>query len=616
MARWTLTGYANQVRIFLFLLILFLVMQGALNFSLLFSARDALTRTVRERASETAREVAVELPGARTGDWVTLAPSGVLASLERRHRLEEVALLRVDGSRAASSEGPPSDQLDPDAALLGPTEHRGFLAGREEIRLEVPWRGRARLVVLRPLLRPDGSLAGILKVVMRPHDLAALERRIRTFALLQAVAAIAVLGLTFAFIRWMLRPFRLLLRTAATALPPHTSEEQAIQRPDDLVSAFQGVVDKLQQHEREAAELWSREDGGIIPPAGPVFRNMPSGLVATDGSGRVTALNPAAARLLGVQEGKAMGRPYADVMSSAPDLATLVADCLESGTAHRRVLVAVRGGAGGHVGASVSPIGGEPPEGVLCLFSDLTEIRDVEEKVRLRESLAEVGEISAGIAHEVRNSLATILGYARLAARGSEGETREHAEAIRKEVESVRAVLSDYLRFARPISMNVEPFQLGDVAGEVAETLRQDAVGAQRTILQEGEWPEIEADEALIRQALMNLVRNGLEAVGAGGRVCLRGIVHHQEGEVEVQVHDDGPGPAEGVGPEELFRPFFTTKREGTGLGLALVRKTVVYHDGRIEVSRGPWGGALFTIHLPLEGAGIERKEASRGVTS
>lgn len=612
MGRWTLAGYANQVRLFLFLLVLFLVMQAALNFSLLFSARDVLSGFERDRVSETARLLAAALPRRPDGDWDIQPPPGVLSALERRRELAGIALLRPDGSIAASSEGPPSGEIDRDVLALAPSERRGFASGREQASLEIPWKGPARLVLLRPLLRPDGSLAGILKVVSRPGALTALDRQVRAFAVVQSAGVIAVLGLTFAFIRWMLRPYRMLVRTAAGALPERPSEEDAIQEPGELVSAFQAVVDKLQSHERDVERLWSEHGAGAMPPAGPVFRDMPSGLVATDRGGTVTAINPAAARILGVEEAGALGSPCAEVLRAAPDLSRLVEDCLRDGIPQRRVLVAVhRGARSSHVGASVSPFGGEGRSGVLCLFSDLTEIRQVEEKVRLRESLAEVGELSAGIAHEVRNALATILGYARLASRASEQEAREHAEAIRKEGESIQGVLSDYLRFARPVSLNLEPFDLGATVADVLQMLQEEPAAAGKRLERQGEWPRIEADEALIRQAVLNLARNAVEAVGEGGRVEILGVLRPADGEFDLVVHDDGPGPAEGVAAEDLFRPFFTTKREGTGLGLALVRKTVVYHDGRIRVDRGPWGGARFTVTLPLEAPGIARKGAS-----
>ena len=133
--------------------------------------------------------------------------------------------------------------------------------------------------------------------------------------------------------------------------------------------------------------------------------------------------------------------------------------------------------------------------------------------------------------------------------------------------------------------------------------MHDDPLAAGREFVVDGEWTEIEADEGLLRQALVNLLRNALEAAGPGGRVGVRGSLHRDPSEFLLEVHDSGPGLAEGVSAADLFRPFFTTKATGIGLGLAWVRKSVVYHDGRVDVGRGPWGGASFRMVLPLRRA-------------
>jgi len=591
--RWTIRGYANQVRLFLTLLVFFLAMQGALNFTLLFTAREGLVAAVRSRLATAAGRIANEIPEESL-------PPGLLAVLARRHGVREAVLLDQAGVVLANSAGPADGGIDPDLADFPADDRLGLDQGRDALLIDVPWRGAGRLALLRPLLASDGRQRGMLKVVGDPDDLIGLVRRTRLFAMLQAAGVAAALALTFAFIRWLLRPYRLLVRTAAAAFPEPASEEQAIQAPGELVATFQGVVDKLRQHERDAAALRAS------PLAGPAIRSLPSGIVATDAAGRVSALNPAAARLLRVDAGWAMGRPYTEVLAAGPELLALVADGQERGIGRSRVLVRIGSGPDvAHLGVSVSSVGPEPGtrSGVLCLFSDLTEIRALEEKVRLRESLAELGQLSAGIAHEVRNSFGTILGYAKLLLKGAEGEAREHAEAIRREVESSRAILEDYLRFARPLSLNLERVSLGDLVTEVIAGLRDDPVAEGREFVVDGQWIEIEADEGLLRQALVNLLRNGLEAAGPGGKVGVRGSLQGDPVEFLLEVHDSGPGLAAEVSAADLFRPFFTTKPTGIGLGLPWVRKTVVYHDGRVDVGRGPWGGASFRIVLPLRRA-------------
>jgi PAS domain S-box-containing protein len=622
MARWTIRGYSNQVRLFLFLVVFFLVMQSTLNFSLLFTARESLTRAAREQAVVTAEQVARELLPAVGGAPGRPVPAAHLARLARTRQLAEVAILEPGGKVVASSSGPGRGAPDPDLADLPSSERRRFILGREGVLLEVPWRGSGRLVVFRPTLEPSsGRVAGLVKVTVRPGDLLGLTRRIRLFAVIQAVGVAAVLLLTFAFIRWMLRPYRLLVRTAGQTLPVPTTEDQAVQSPDSLVHAFQGVVDTLNRQEGEIQSLrQGRSEAGDLH--GPAFQDLPSGVVATDREGTVTAINPAGERILGVPAGSSTGRGYREVLGRSEDLVRLVGECLRGGTSRSRVLVRVRDGRGGasHVGASISPVesrGSGAPSGVLCIFSDLTEIRQVEERVRLRENLAEVGHISAGIAHEVRNSLATILGYARLATRAGADDGREHAGAICKEVEAIQGVLGDYLQFARPLSLNLERVDVGGLALELAATLRRTPAGRSARLEVLGEFAEVEGDEALLQQALGNLLRNALEAAGPEGRVALRGSLPPGGAELVVEVYDDGPGLPPDTDPEELFRPFYSTKREGTGLGLALARKTVVYHDGQLVADQGPWGGARFTVRLPVAPGGQEaaRNGASRAGT-
>jgi len=603
MARWTIRGYANQVRLFLFLVVFFLVMQGALNFSLLFDARDNVARAARQQASQTARQLAAEIPRSEDGATRRINMAAHLARLARTHRLTELALLRPGGVVEASSSNASRGRPDADLALLTESEWRGFATARQAILLEVPWRGPGRLVMFHPLLDPaTGRLQGILKVKLRPVELISLTRRIRVFALVQAVGVVAVVLLTFAFIRWMLQPYRLLVRTAGMALPHGTTEEEAVQRPGGLIEAFQGVVDTLQRQEREIVALRNRRpDQESLQ--GPLVDNLLSGVVVADAGGVVTALNAAGQRILGVSLQDALGVHYRQVVGRSEEMVRLMDGCMQDRKGRSRVLVRMRDGKGGagHLGASVSPLepDGMAAVGVLCIFSDLTEIRQVEERVRLRENLAEVGQQSAGIAHEVRNALATILGYARLAARSPAEEAKEHAAAIGVEVESIQTVLADYLQFARPLSLNLERLQLGKLVREVVADLQREAGPGGASVQVSGEFGEVEGDEVLLRQAIGNLVRNGLEAAGPDGRVALEGRTPAPGKEVILEVHDDGPGLPQGADVEDLFRPFYTTKRDGTGLGLSMARKTVVYHDGEITADRGPWGGARFTITLP-----------------
>jgi signal transduction histidine kinase len=238
--------------------------------------------------------------------------------------------------------------------------------------------------------------------------------------------------------------------------------------------------------------------------------------------------------------------------------------------------------------------------GAICLFTDLTPVIDMEEQLRLKDSLARVGELTAGIAHEFRNGLATIHGYARLLDLDAlPAPYRPHVEGIRQETDALGEVVTNFLTFAKPAQLVLSPVDVGSIAERAAEELRGEAASRGGDITVGGAFAVIEGDDVLLRQAFSNLVRNAVEAcVGAAiaPRVRIEGRV---EGEsLRVFFDDNGPGiPVESR--DRIFRPFFTTRAHGTGLGLALVQKIVVTHNGRIVIGNSASGGASFQVTLP-----------------
>jgi signal transduction histidine kinase len=236
----------------------------------------------------------------------------------------------------------------------------------------------------------------------------------------------------------------------------------------------------------------------------------------------------------------------------------------------------------------------------------------------LKENLAGLGEMSAGIAHEFRNSLATILGYARLIgrravtvggarSRATEGSADcghvDHAGAIVREVESIGRVVEDFLRYARPAALHASQWDPRAVMAEVAAEAARDSERPGVTIAIGGEWPgTIRADEGLLRQAFGNLLRNALEAIPSeSGLITVTGVLEEGGVQLRIEVADSGIGiPSEVLA--RLFTPFVTTKQRGTGLGLALAQKAIVSHDGAITARNAESGGACFTVTLPVQG--------------
>ena len=368
-----------------------------------------------------------------------------------------------------------------------------------------------------------------------------------------------------------------------------------------VTTAMEDALRNLRLQERalkarvEASERLSDE----------IVASLSSGLLVVDDTAVVRMLNPAGRRLLSI-EGDDWRRPYADVLRGFPELTGLVDECLREGQpVVRRTIQNPTAGAASHLGVTVSPIrdDGGRAYGAICLFTDLSEVIELEEQLRLKDSLARLGELTAGIAHEFRNGLATIHGYSRLLDLDRLPEDLQpYVKGIRSETEALGQVVTNFLNFAKPARLTLAPIEMEAVVARAVEDLAEDVRTHGGELVVRGEFARVDGDDVLLRQAVSNVCRNGLEAcieAGVRPRVVVEGTVDREQKLLRISVTDNGPGIRPEVA-DEMFRPFFTTKAGGTGLGLALVQKIVVTHNGRVAALPHGGGGGRIAITLPL----------------
>ena len=366
-----------------------------------------------------------------------------------------------------------------------------------------------------------------------------------------------------------------------------------------MAAAMQEALQQMRTQERAMkarAEASERLSGEIIS-------SMTSGLLVVNQDGAVRTLNPAGQRLLGLPDGESM-RNHREVLTGSTSLADVIDECLATKRPIvRRAVKMDRPGAGAsHLGITVSPIrdGTGFAHGAICLFTDISEVIDLEDQLRLKDSLARLGELTAGIAHEFRNGLATIHGYSRLLdLERVPTDFRPYVQGIRDETEALGQVVTNFLNFAKPADLTLSPVDIGAMAERAAEEIRGEARARGGDVTVIGRFGVVEGDEVLLRQAFSNLCRNALEAcVGVPPRIVVEGVAD-AGGMLRVSVSDNGPGVDPAVATR-MFRPFFTTKARGTGLGLALVQKIIVTHNGRVSAANAKGGGACLTVALPL----------------
>jgi two-component system, NtrC family, sensor histidine kinase HydH len=390
-----------------------------------------------------------------------------------------------------------------------------------------------------------------------------------------------------------------------------------------MTASMQGVIEKLRAQEKELARLHllaqerAQESERLTEE---VTRNMPTGLLIVNATGAISSANPAAEGALGTQTLRY--RSYKEILGADSELTRMLTACLREGRTFQRGEVehSTCEGEVRRLGVTISPIyrarhaaraaadgtstqAGTKVSGALCLMSDLTELTALQKQIRWKENLAALGEMSAGIAHEFKNALATISGYAQMIRSESKpGDVRDSAERILDQTRSLAHVVTEFLRFAKPLEISYESVPMGVLVERVAQELHEAI--PQCEVKCEGTFEELPGDEALIRQALLNLARNGAEAardIGSEPRITIAGSIEDLGGRKwqRLCIVDNGPGIPESDLPK-IFLPFYTTKSEGTGLGLAVVQKVTLQHGGSIEARNRPGGGAEFLLWLPL----------------
>ncbi len=341
-----------------------------------------------------------------------------------------------------------------------------------------------------------------------------------------------------------------------------------------------------------------------------IVRNLTSGVLSVDRTGNLVHVNRVAEETLGIKAADVRGRPAARVLPHRlRGLVSVLQQGLATGEAVQRgELELTHEGRALPLGVTTTILFGPDgePTGAVALFQDLTEIRQQEVAARRRDRLAAVGELAAGIAHEIRNSVLPISGSVQILSGelDLDGEQRRLFDVIERETDAVERFVSELLAYTKSQAVHPAAVELRALALETAEDTRLSRRD-DLTIRVEGEetWARVDGDR--MKQAVRNLVHNAADAVGEGGTVVLRTGC---DSEPWIEVDDDGPG----IRPEDrerVLQPFFTSKPGGTGLGLAIVSRIVEEHEGRLGFLDSGLGGARVRLTLP---ATVESPTAMR----
>ena len=371
-----------------------------------------------------------------------------------------------------------------------------------------------------------------------------------------------------------------------------------------LEKRFQEVHQELMV-KTEELEKATQQNERIQENLNTLLNSMKPGVVMVDAANKITVVNQSAEKLLGVDSKNLEGQYI--VSAFAPDHAFLQVltrakeNPLEMVELDRRITTENGGFPAALKGSAI--VGYEEQViGVVVTFSDLTSLKKMEEEVQQHRILSAMGEMAATVAHEIRNPLGGIGGYAGLLARDipPEDDRRRLVDKIIQGVSSLNKIVSNLLYYTRKTETRPVPLDLVDFVNGVLSFVEIEVEKSGKQIELKREFPkeplEVELDPEKMQQVLLNLLLNALQAIEGSGEIAVTMSLHGDQ--VELKIQDTGSGMSEET-KEQIFNPFFTTKEQGTGLGLAIVKKIIDLHHGQLSVESALDEGTSFLITLP-----------------
>lgn len=567
-----LTSIGQRREVSILLPVALLVMALVSTFALL-AYRNTLELLVEERVVE------AERLGRQLSGELTL---GRLREVDRlRYRVPQVSGLSVfdDKGRLIAGEGA-SDLV----SGLGDGGILGRLLGT----------GGPRTVSGTTRFKADGK-AYTLRVDLPSQILRSRQQGVRVLTPLVLVVNGAITLIVLLFLRRFLLPFDRMVERA--------------RRAGREVGASQDEVGFLVETFEKALEALTETSKGDATESleGTLVRSLESGVLLCDAAGTVLGLNDIGARLLDVPV-PSMGVSLHDVLASRPTLLEILDRAVRLGEAVQREECTIRAGANERtLGITVHALRREDSEirGFLSVFADLTEVQEKQREKWLADSLSQLGELTAGAAHELRNSLATLRGYLSLIERDPGSEMRsEYLAEIRHESDHLKRVLEDFLTFARPGSLRPQEVDLLSLVHRAAADPGLDGAAVEvhldPSAAGDAGGLVMQGDPQLLERAVRNLLSNAVDAqqeVECSEPVQMQLAL--QSTGVELTIADRGTGLPE-EDRERIFDPFYSRRSGGVGMGLALTRRIALLHQGRIELVDREEGGTRAVLWLPL----------------
>lgn len=494
-----------------------------------------------------------------------------------------------------------SNLLELDAAKNGKTAYSTLYRGYD---------GNLYKSAFAPIFDASNKISAIACVDASPAFLKVIDDIQNFLLIINLISFVIALALGYFLTRSITRPVIKLVKAAQRIALGDYNQPVAISAQNEigfLGQTFNGMQESIRSKEEQLSALKQKaenEADAIKSYNELILQNIVTGIMTIDLDGRLTVLNTEAARLLHLDRKQSIGKHFRKIFSPGhPFYPTLNAmyrippanNLIETKIRFKEKPVPIS------VRVSPLPDSGGQVIGSNWLLVDLSEVRELQTQIKEKEWLAYLGELSAAIAHEIRNPLNSITLFLGLLKRRADRqpEQLESIEKITSEIEALNSIVSDFLNFARPSDLQKEPFTLKELFNQTLFLAEKEISEKQIAIQTDITPPGLTSfgDMAQLKQALLNITLNAIQAMNTGGRLQLT-VTKKDSGKLRIEVSDNGKGIAlEDM--DKIFKPFYSTRSQGTGLGLAIVQNIIRAHNGTIFVKNNLDKGACFIIELP-----------------
>jgi len=464
------------------------------------------------------------------------------------------------------------------------------------------------VVTTAPIRDNNGKILYHISVASVNQDGQKLQKLALFDAIFRIAGLIAGLIVAYLFIRSVMNPYRKIKKEAAKLDLSHINLDDT-DNIEYAVRAFQQVIRELKEKEEILKSMYDTSEkraDSLARYNEYILGGISSGVIICDTKGIITRFNPAAKKIIGYSQRISQDKHFNEVFGKRHQISKILTEALNKDITYSRTEFDILNQAGERqwIGLSSSLISDNHQKkiGAAVLLTDLTKIKRLQEISDFTEKMAALGEMSAGLAHEFRNSMAAIMGFGSLLKKmiSSDDKAFSIAEMIIKESQTTEEMLRRFLTFAKPLTVVAEPVFIRQIIEYCLNTAKDVFRDSNiKTVVQDNSNDmRINADPTLLKNAFSNLINNAYQAMENGGGITVIIDVRNDNDRLEIKISDTGKG----ISPDNLpkiFNPFFTTRESGTGLGLALVRKMIAGHMGTIEVESQNGVGTSFIISLP-----------------